>query len=63
MELGKNNGGPGILNAIPSTLYRWIEECRVLDGASVHDVVTGICHAHVCIKWPYATNRLSVGPH
>lgn len=37
----KNGGGPGILSNIPSTLYRWIEECRVLDGPSVHDVIIG----------------------
>jgi len=40
MDRMKNNSGPGILSNLPSTMYRWIEECRVLDGASVHDVVT-----------------------
>ena len=42
MEVVKNSSGPGILNNIPSTLCRWIEECRVLDSSSVHDVITGL---------------------
>lgn len=32
----------GILSSIPSTLNRWAEESRVLDGDSIHDCVTGI---------------------
>ena len=42
MDLMKTGGGPGVLSSLPSTLYRWTEECRVLDGSSVHDIITGI---------------------
>ena len=35
------SGGSGVLSTIPSTLIRWTEEARVLDGDSVHDCVTG----------------------
>lgn len=45
MDLMKTGGGPGVLSSLPSTLYRWTEECRVLDGSSVHDVITGMCSA------------------
>jgi hypothetical protein len=31
-----------MLSLIPSTLTRWSEEAKVLDGDSVHDCVTGI---------------------
>ncbi|GFQ86462.1 e3 ubiquitin-protein ligase HUWE1 [Trichonephila clavata] len=32
----------GTLSAIPTTLNRWAEESRVLDGDSIHDCVTGL---------------------
>lgn len=35
-------GGSGVLTYIPSTLTRWTEEAKVLDGDSVHDCVTGM---------------------
>ncbi|XP_078340185.1 E3 ubiquitin-protein ligase HUWE1-like isoform X5 [Crassostrea virginica] len=35
-------GGSGVLTYIPSTLTRWTEEAKVLDGDSVHDCVTGL---------------------
>ena len=35
------SAGSGVLSCIPSTLNRWTEEARVLDGDSVHDCVTG----------------------
>lgn len=41
MDRMRNSGGTGVLSCLPSSMYRWIEECRVLDGPSVHDVVTG----------------------
>ncbi|XP_076447673.1 E3 ubiquitin-protein ligase HUWE1-like isoform X2 [Babylonia areolata] len=34
------SGGSGVLSSIPSTLTRWTEEARVLDGDSVHDCTT-----------------------
>lgn len=34
--------GTGTLSSIPSALVRWTEECRVLDGDSVHDCVAGL---------------------
>ncbi|KAK7483667.1 hypothetical protein BaRGS_00025100, partial [Batillaria attramentaria] len=34
------SAGSGVLSSIPSTLIRWTEEARVLDGDSVHDCVT-----------------------
>ncbi|KAL8595169.1 hypothetical protein ACOMHN_013842 [Nucella lapillus] len=36
------SGGSGVLSSIPSTLTRWTEEARVLDGDSVHDCVAVI---------------------
>ncbi|XP_048739045.2 E3 ubiquitin-protein ligase HUWE1-like isoform X5 [Ostrea edulis] len=33
-------GGSGVLTCIPSTLTRWTEEAKVLDGDSIHDCVT-----------------------
>lgn len=36
-----SSAGPGVLSCIPSTLTRWTEEAKVLDGDSVHDCVTG----------------------
>lgn len=35
-----SSAGPGVLSCIPSTLTRWTEEAKVLDGDSVHDCVT-----------------------
>ncbi|GFY42597.1 e3 ubiquitin-protein ligase HUWE1 [Trichonephila inaurata madagascariensis] len=32
----------GTLSAIPTTLNRWAEESRVLDGDSIHDCLTGL---------------------
>nr|XP_042906094.1 E3 ubiquitin-protein ligase HUWE1 [Parasteatoda tepidariorum] len=32
----------GTLSAIPSTLNRWAEESRVLDGDSIHDCIAGL---------------------
>ncbi|XP_061178702.1 E3 ubiquitin-protein ligase HUWE1-like [Saccostrea echinata] len=35
-------GGSGVLTYIPSTLTRWTEEAKVLDGDSIHDCVTAL---------------------
>lgn len=35
------SAGSGVLACVPSTLARWTEEARVLDGDSIHDCVTG----------------------
>ncbi|XP_064606987.1 E3 ubiquitin-protein ligase HUWE1-like isoform X3 [Liolophura sinensis] len=41
-ELFQETGsvGSGVLSCIPSTLTRWTEEAKVLDGDSVHDLVS-----------------------
>lgn len=36
-----NNHNGNTLSAVSSTLNRWAEEARVLDGDSVHDCITG----------------------
>lgn len=36
------SSGSGMLSLIPSTLTRWSEEAKVLDGDSVHDCVTAL---------------------
>ena len=35
------NSESGVLASVPSALTRWTEEARVLDGDSMHDIVTG----------------------
>lgn len=40
-EQGDMFSGGAALGTIPSALARWTEECRVLDGESMHDCVTG----------------------
>ena len=44
MENGGMLGGVGraALSTIPSALVRWNEECRVIDGDSIHDCVTAL---------------------
>lgn len=42
MDQDGGQGGSGVLTYIPSTLTRWTEEAKVLDGDSVHDCVTGM---------------------
>ena len=43
-------GGSGVLTYIPSTLTRWTEEAKVLDGDSVHDCVTGMLIGYRCYR-------------
>lgn len=35
-----NSSGSGVLSSVPSALCRWTEEARVLDGDSMHDLMS-----------------------
>lgn len=34
--------GVGTLSSVPTTLNRWTEEAKVLDGDSIHDCMAGM---------------------
>lgn len=42
--------GSGLLTLVPSTMNRWTEEAKVLDGDSVHDCVTCMYYCYIFIS-------------